>query len=228
MKLSKAFILSCIHGIDSVPKDVLLSSFLHFISPSERSVAEKALQGTNDESEGLCELFTRMGYSVPPKDDLQDALHSMAHKVIIQDAEYIIDCFSKSMAGVQLKLTDKESVLCLYETKTATGKKVAQLLQTTKLILSQREQKAFSHLQRYVKNADQSKAEKILRFCTACNVMSVEKIKVTFSGESGLGRRLVADTCEALLEVPYTYSSYPDFRTEFDKMLSNDFKIGVL
>ena len=32
MKLSKAFIISCIHGIDSIPNDVLLTSFLQYIS----------------------------------------------------------------------------------------------------------------------------------------------------------------------------------------------------
>lgn len=34
------------------------------------------------------------------------------------------------------------------------------------------------HLQRYVKNADQTKAEKILRFCTGSSVICVDKIMI--------------------------------------------------
>ncbi|KAF4118754.1 hypothetical protein G5714_000805 [Onychostoma macrolepis] len=39
-----------------------------------------------------------------------------------------------------LKVPDQESLVSLYDTKKATGKKVAQLLQTTQLIRSQKEQ----------------------------------------------------------------------------------------
>ncbi len=90
------------------------------------------------------------------------------------------------MALVQLKLSDKENVLSLYESKKARGKRVLQLFETTKVALSHREQVTFNHLQRYVKNADQTKAEKILRFCTGSSVICVDKIMVCFNAETGL------------------------------------------
>lgn len=95
---------------------------------------------------------------------MEPAIKIMAHKAILQEPKYIVDYFSKPMALVKLKLPDKESVLSLYESKKATGKKVSQLFETTNAVLSQREQMTLNHLPRYVKNYDQTKAEKNLAF----------------------------------------------------------------
>ena len=223
VRLSMAFIFACINGLDSVDVDILMASFLNYLPPLERSAVEKALQGTmeEDDEEDLLELFTRMGsHFLPPKEGMKAAIETMAHKAILQEPKFIVDCFSTPMSQVKPKLLDKESLLFLYESKKATGKRVAQLFETTKMVLSQREQTTFNHLQRYVKNADQTKAEKILRFCTGSSVICVDKIIICFNVETGLGRRPVAHTCVATLEVPSTSSSYPEFRTEFDNILS--------
>ncbi|KAF3834148.1 hypothetical protein F7725_025352 [Dissostichus mawsoni] len=222
VRLSKAFILACNHGVDSVDVDILMTSFLNYLSPVERSAVEKALQGTMEESdeEDLLDLFTRMGsHFLPAKNNMEPAIETMAHKAILQEPKYIVDCFLTPMSLVQLKLPDKDSVLSLYEKKKATGRRVSQLFETTNVVLSQREQTTFNHLQRYVKNADQAKAEKILRFCTGSSVICVDRIGVCFNAETGLSRRPVAHTCGAILEIPCTYSSFPEFRTEFDNIL---------
>ncbi|XP_034048418.1 uncharacterized protein LOC117529683 [Thalassophryne amazonica] len=232
VRLCKAFILACIHGIDYVDEDILMLSFLNYLPLVERSAVESALQGTMDDSneDDLMDLFTRMGsHSLPPKNNFKAAIETMAHKAILQEPKYVIDCFAIPMAQVQQKLSDKTSVLCLYDSKQPTGKRVAQLLETTNVMLSQREQTTFNYLQRYIKNADQSKAGQILRFCTGASVICVSKIMVCFNVETGLNRRPIGHTCGATLEVPCTYSSYPEFRSEFDNILSSDyFEMDIL
>lgn len=162
-----------------------MTSFLNHLPPVERSAVEKALQGTMEErdEEDLLDLFTRMGsHFIPPKNSMQPAIETVAHKAVLQEPEYIADCLSTPMALVQQKLSDKESVLSLCESK--------KLSETTKMVLSQREQATFNHLQRYVKNA-----ENILRFCTGSSVICVDKMMVCFNAETGLNRRPVAHTC---------------------------------
>lgn len=81
-KLSKAFILACIHGVDPLDADFLMTSFLNYLPPVERSAVEKALQGTMEESdeEDLLDLFTRMGsHFLPPRNNTEAAIHTMAH-----------------------------------------------------------------------------------------------------------------------------------------------------
>ncbi|XP_029993432.1 uncharacterized protein LOC115421612 [Sphaeramia orbicularis] len=222
--LAQSFIVACIHGIDAVDDNDLITSFLNYLSPIEKSVIERALQGTSEQSdeEDLLDIFSRMGsHTLLAKEDMQLAIKTMAHKAILQEATYVIDCFSTQMAHVKVLLPDKESVVALYESKKTSGKKVSQLFEPSKAVLTQMEQVTFSHLQRYAKNADQTKAEKLLRFCTGSTVIAVDKIIVSFNRETGLNRRPVSHTCGQMLEVPCTYSSYPDFRTEFDNILAS-------
>lgn len=226
--LSKAFILACIHGIESVDAEILMSSFLNYLAPVEKAVVERAIEGAMQEGdeEDLLDLFSQMGsHYYPPKGNLRPALETMAHKAILQQPKFVLDSFTSVTALVRANLPEKDSVVRLYDSKKATGKRVAQLLETTNVVLSQRERTAFSHLQRYVKNADDPKAERFLRFCTGSCVICVDKIMVSFNAESGFGRRPVAHTCGATLELPCTYGSFPEFHTEFDHILSSNYLV---
>ena len=205
------------------PAHYVLSQLL---APVERAAVERALEGRmeEDDEDDLLELFSRMGsHSLPPKDNMRTAIESMAHKAILQEPKFVRDSFSTVILLVQQNLPDKESVLALYESKKATGKRVVQLLDTTNVVLSRREQNVFSYLQRYIKNADQTKAEKFLRICTGSSVICVYKVMVSFNAETGLGRRPIGHMCGATLEVPCTYSSFPEFRTELDNVLSSNY-----
>ena len=54
-----------------------------------------------------------------------------------------------------------------------------------------------------------------LRFVTGASVCIVPKIKVDFNALSGFDRRPIAHTCDCVLELPTSYTSYEDFRGEF-------------
>lgn len=231
IRLSPAFILACIDGVDSVDEGLLMSSFFKYLSASEQSVVEKAVQGGLDENdaEDLLDLFSRMGsYCLPPKENIRSAILTMAHKVLLQEPKFIIDCFRSIMPTGILNL-NRQSILEAYESKKATNKKVSQMIKPAKDYLNQQEQLTLNHLQRYVKNLDQRKLETFLRFCTGSTVMCKDKIEVMFNGSCGLGRRPVAHTCGAVLDLPCTYSSYPEFRAEFDNVLNGDcFAMDIL
>ncbi len=124
VRLSSAFIFACMHGIDSVNDDVLMSSFHNYLSLTERTAVAKACQGTLEEcdEDDLLDLFTRMGsHCIPPKNTMNVAFQTMAHKAILQEPKYVIDCFSRAMPFALLKVPDQESLLSLYDTKKATG-----------------------------------------------------------------------------------------------------------
>lgn len=127
VKLSKAFTVACIYGMDSVDVDVLMSSFLNYIPDVERSAVERVLQGSLEESDkdDLLDLFTRMGSHVlPNENNFETVLETVAHKTILQEPKYIVDCLTGPMTHVKLNLPNKEDLLSLYESKKATGKRV--------------------------------------------------------------------------------------------------------
>ncbi|KAA0720558.1 hypothetical protein E1301_Tti019688 [Triplophysa tibetana] len=84
VKLFPTFILACIHNCGD--EELLMSSFLKYLSTSEQSVIEKANQGNMDDNdaEELLDLFSRMGsYRLPPKENVRSAILTMAHKVLL-------------------------------------------------------------------------------------------------------------------------------------------------
>ncbi|XP_059187134.1 uncharacterized protein LOC131969919 [Centropristis striata] len=225
IRLSPAFVLACCQGVSSVDEDLLIMSFARFLSENERASLEKALQGNMDETveEDLLDVFSRMGsHCLPSKDNLRGAILTMAHKALLQEPKFIIDCFHSIIHNAVSTVMTKDSLMELYESKRPTNRKVAQMIKPSTESLNPQEQIALNHLLRYVRSIDQRKLEIFLRFCTGSTVLCKDTIEVTFNRLYGLSRRPVAHTCGAVLELPCTYSSYPEFRKEFDNVLSGD------
>ncbi|CAL8311562.1 unnamed protein product [Lota lota] len=225
IRLSPAFVLACCQGVSSVDEELLMTSFARFLSVTERQSVEKAMQGSMDESdeEELLDLFSRMGaHYLPCKDNLRAIIVTMAHKALLQEPTFIIDCFQSSIHTALPTPITKGRLMELYESKRPTNRKVAQMIKPSNESISTQEQAALNHLLRYVRSIDQKKLETFLRFCTGSTVLCKDKIEVTFNKLCGLSRRPVAHTCGAVLELPCTYSTYPEFRTEFDCVLSGD------
>lgn len=197
---------------------VISSHLLNFVSPVEKCLVENVLQGTSEESdeEDLLERFTRMGsHKLPAKVNMQQTITTMAHKTILQESKYVIDSFSTQMVHVKPLLPDKER-LCTKQK----SHQVRRCLSCSKQNFLRQNR---LHLQRCVKNAEQTKAKKILRFCTGSSFIAVDKITVSFNRESGPNRRPVSHTCGAFLELPCTYCSHPDFPAEFDHVLASNY-----
>ncbi|KAI4879881.1 hypothetical protein NFI96_004810 [Prochilodus magdalenae] len=149
VRLSPVFVLACTQGIDSVDKSLLMSLFVKYLSSAEQACVEKALQGNMDETdkEDLLDLFARMGsHILPPEGNMQNAILTMAHKVLLQEPKFVIDCFSYVMRVLHCNLTTKESILKLDESKQATNRKVAQILKPSIELLYQHEQAVLNHL----------------------------------------------------------------------------------
>ncbi|XP_020555782.2 uncharacterized protein LOC110013663 isoform X2 [Oryzias latipes] len=159
IQLSPAFVLAFCQGVSSVDEERLMMSFNTFISGPERMAVEKALQNNMDETveEDLLDLFSRMGsHCLPSGDHLRASLLTMAHKVLLQEPKFIIDCFHSIIHNVVPPLTEKD-IMNLYESKKPTNKKVAQTIKPTVENLDPQQQSAFNHLVRYVRSADQKK-----------------------------------------------------------------------
>ncbi|XP_061757341.1 uncharacterized protein LOC133553304 isoform X2 [Nerophis ophidion] len=174
IRLSPAFVLACCKGVSSVDEELLMMSFARFLSENERVSLEKALQGTIDETveEDLLDVFSRMGsHCLPPKNNLRAAILTMAHKALLQEPKFIIDCFHSSVHNAMPTLITTDNIMEIYESKRPTNKKVAQMIKSSLESLNPQEQTALNHLLRYVRSIDQRKLEIFLRFCTGSTVL---------------------------------------------------------
>jgi hypothetical protein len=86
--------------------------------------------------------------------------------------------------------------------------------------LNEQEKDMVKHTKKYVRELKQERLVKFVRFCTGSDLKVAPYIQVHFNPElTGLKRRPVGQTCPFILQLPVDYDSYPEFRTEFDKIL---------
>jgi len=113
IRLSTAFLVACCQGLGSVDEELLLS-FARFLSENECAVLEKALQRNIDETveEDFLDVFSRMGsHCLPSKDNVRAVILTMAHKALLPEPKFIIDCFHSSIHNAVSTFITKESVM---------------------------------------------------------------------------------------------------------------------
>lgn len=144
-------------------------------------------------------------------------------KELIQVAQYIIDSWKTPVKNTNIfdNISTVDDLKRLYEKCKPTVKKVLGLIDAKPSCGPQRD--VLSYLKRYIRGLEEEKLTKFLRFCTGATIICIEKIVVDFSNLEGLERRPIAHICGATLELPTTYSSFPQFREEMNNILSSDF-----
>lgn len=155
---------------------------------------------------------------LPTQDNLKGILLKVAHKQLIQKPRYAAEKMSL-IASHFLKeaFVSPQHVLQMYEDKKPTTRKLLKLLDASPA--TQAENQSFCFLQQYIRGLDDAGLRRMLRFVTGSDIICVNKIEVLFTPVDGLARRPVAHTCGPALELPWTYTSYPELCTEMDSLL---------
>ncbi|KAL2088710.1 hypothetical protein ACEWY4_015609 [Coilia grayii] len=221
-RLSPAFTVSLIFGENEVSDYVLFESLLLFVSQSDRNLITTALKEdlSEDDRDELIDLLDRLDVTaLPTQQNLKGILLKVAHKQLIQKPRYACEKMSL-VASLKEAFVSTQHVLLMYEDKKPTTKKVLKLLHACPS--TQAENQSFRFLQQYIRGLDDVGLRRMLRFITRSDVVCVEQIDITFTSADGLARRPVAHTCGPVLELPWTYASYPELRTEFDSILINN------
>ncbi|KAJ7352792.1 hypothetical protein OS493_033853 [Desmophyllum pertusum] len=233
--LSKAFFISAMLGEKAVSDEILLQSFNEYLAPIEEQVVCEALSRPEDawncgdkdaeeheEDKELTELLDRFGCrKLPTKENIKSLILEVAHKEIIQKAQYVADCwndiFRESLADS--KLSRMEGVCSLYKSLEPTTKKVLGMI--VAMPGNNAERSALDFLKRFIRGLDVQLLKCLLMFVTGADVICVSTIGVAFTKLEGLGRRPIAHTCSSILELPSTYDCYAEFRAEFTNVLAN-------
>ena len=88
--------------------------------------------------------------------------------------------------------------------------------------MSASQQNVYSLLVRYVRSLNADILGRFLRFATGSDVITVDRIDVDLNALTGLSRRIISHTCIPCLHMPTTYSSYTEFRSEFNGILTGN------
>ena len=211
-------------GESAITNELLIDSFLAYLSKDERELVKLALNKGLDKEheEEWLELLDRFGCkTIPNAEQVGDIVLEIAHKELVQTPRYIIDSWSTPLLVLQQEFQTPDQLQQFFERGKPTTKKVIALLDANAETNAQRE--TMSYLKQYVRGLESEKLTKFLRFCTGSNMMCVEKITISLNTLEGAVRRPVAHTCGAVLDLPTTYPSFPLFREEWNSVLSSEY-----
>jgi len=213
-------------GENEVSQQVLLDSFLAYLSKDERDLVLGALENTlvDDQTDEWIDFLDRFGCKrVPKPEETKGTILEIAHKEQIQAGQYIIDCWNKPFCSLKTSIPNSTELGNIFKRAIPTNKKVIDLLKVVPKPQNNAERDAISYLKRYLRGLDAETLRKVLRFLTGANVICVKKISVTFTQLDGFGRRLIPHTCGPTLELPSTYQNFPEFRQEMNSIIDSSF-----
>lgn len=85
--------------------------------------------------------------------------------------------------------------------------------------MTSKQSEVAQHLKRYVRELNEEKLGRFLRFCSDLVVCDV--IKVEFTVQSNFERRPIGHTYGMLLKLSDSYNNFPNFRSEFSAILDS-------
>ena len=94
VKLNKAFLVATMFGEHSVSQEILLESFLAYLSNDERNLVKHALIDSldSDQQDEWIDFLDRFGCKrIPTQSECRDIIMEIAHKERIQTSKYVID-----------------------------------------------------------------------------------------------------------------------------------------
>ena len=217
----KATVISELIG-EEVAVDCLMMSFYNYLSDNETEVIRQAERMDvlgDDIQEELIDILSRFGIKqLPTAANLRDIVRRVAVSELLAKPAFAMEAIRNGAAS------SLPSTRC-YEEKlaelTPSGKKVASII-AEPFGMSASQQAVFSFLLRYVRSLNAEMLGRFLRFSTGSSVVMVDIIQVDFNALTGLARRITSHTCNPCLHLPTTYSSYTDFRAEFNSILTGN------
>ena len=205
--LSKAFVVHCLFGDTPVSNELLIESFLNFVSPMDCSMFKEALKTTTTiyDDEEFIELLDR--YNCRSKVhalNVYGIILELAQQELIQKPFLMVCSWARSLQTLKLyqDFADVASVRQFYSKVYPTTRKVLKLL--TADPKSEAQRCCYNYLLDYVRSLDKNYLVRFLRFTTGADIIIVERIDVSLVVmPDNAARRPFEHTCGPLLELPY-------------------------
>ncbi|KAG9272835.1 hypothetical protein AMEX_G4595 [Astyanax mexicanus] len=199
----------------------LRAHFLQFVSCQDRDILCRALDDfTSVDLDDLLEILNtfecRRHVTAAT---LAEILNEISHKELVQKPMFVIDCW-REVTQLQTTLSCEE-LTKMYSDLKPTPKKVAKMLMFPTEMTSKQAEVA-THLRRYVRELDEDKLGRFLRFCTGSDLVVSSTIGVDFIHQSDFTRRPIGRTCGMLIHLSESYDHFPDFRAEFNAVLESN------
>ena len=144
LMLSKTFFITCLYGESAVSEDLLLQSFMNFVSESEKKLIQSCL------NEELCDFLSTFDCKkVVNATNIKGILMELAHKELIQKPQYVAECWKSVIPWLWECFPQKEKLDNLYEKLCPTVSRVIACFEADET--NEAERDAMKHRKRFVR-----------------------------------------------------------------------------
>jgi len=223
VRLAFPVILYVLCGPQVIISDsILLESLVDYVPTSDCKILEDAFKVTSgsydDEMRtSLIEILSRLGCTEIPNPRIIKGLLLRVAKHIFQGIP--LGLLFTMRAGVPAcydsfwQQFGVEKLFRLYKALNASVKSVLKSI-SEPTAMNAAEDKVFKFLRTYITNMKIEELRRFLRFVTGSSVLTSKEITIIFNNLTGAGRRPLAHTCDCVLELSRSYTSYPEFEHE--------------
>ena len=231
--LCRAFLHFCLFG--EVTDDMLLSSFLKYLSNDESCLVSKALDNNECkviDTEEFTELLEQFKCrTLVTEENVKTVIIEIARQELVQKTHIMAASWQKPFNDLrnEINFSSLENISTFYDSMEPSAKKVVGLFKDI-CPSTDAERDSLSFFKRYIRGLDTNLLKRLVKFLTGSDLMIVDSIGVLFTKpETNFARRPIAHTCTPCLELPSTYNNYCELREEFSNILQlTDWNINIV
>ena len=218
----------------NIPEHILVQSFMDTLSSLENSVVKEALKcsGPITYNSTLVDVLSRCGCRTVPnkREELLSLILGICRFKFHDNPLAAMRAMTDGIPKKELRFWSSFSVQSLhnlYVSLCASPQRVLDNLHEPEE-LDMCQARVFDYLKQFIGNMRSEELRRFLRFTTGTSVLLSNVITVTFNSLSGLARRPIAHTCGSIIELPSSYTTYPEFEREFMTILADDDQVWQL
>ena len=231
IRVCQASLMSLLFGPEKVPENVLLQSFLSYVTPWEKQMIEKGMEGLSpDQEEEMMGLFSRMGMRCTPAkrgDEFRKQVVHMAKSQLIYKPSMALTWMKQGIPDSQFEKIwqnfNPEKFSDLFQALVPTTEKVVKkIIQDKWGPLTNDEEHMLYVVKTSVREFNPDQLEKFLHFVTGSPTAPLNPIRVSFHAACGLTRAPSSSTCASVLYVSTSYDSLHEFKRELCQVIESD------
>ena len=215
-----------------LPNSILLESFVDYLTTYESSLLRDTIMASEQKESfsghiqaQLIGVLSRLGCTeIPTPANVKRLVISVAKHLFLGKslgALYALNSWVPIPYHCFWQQFSVEKLFGLYKALNATPSAVLRIVEEP-FDMNPAEDRVFGYLLSYIGNVKQNELRLFLRFVTGSSVLIAKHIAVSFNSLTGLARRPIGHTCDCQIELPVSYTTYPEFELEFSKVLTSE------
>lgn len=209
----------------AIPDSLFVQTFPDYLSDYESSIVREAVNCSTPYSKALkakiLAVLSRFGCrEIPTCYNIRDVITKVARYEFVIKPLAAITQIHSGIPVIHAPFWQEQSVedmKQLFLALTATpAKVVGTFVSEADNACNER---VMSYLEQFVGSMNKDMLRKFLRFITGSSVCLCKTITVTFNNLTGFARRPISHTCDSIIELSSSYTTYPEFVEEFEHIL---------